>query len=109
MSDEPAPVKAAVRRSFVASIRAAGFQPIEHVGRVFKYAWSIRLIIAAAALSGCEVALPIIDEWIEIPRGIFAALSAFTSCGAFIARFVVQARVTVPSPPEEKDEHDASQ
>lgn len=59
-------------------------------GRVLRHAWSIRLIIAAGILSGCEIALPIIDQVISIPRGVFAALSGLVTCGALISRLVVQ-------------------
>jgi len=48
------------------------------------------------------VALPIIDQWIEIPRGLFAGMSAITSFAAFISRFVVQTRVSAPTPPEQE-------
>ncbi|GAJ95776.1 hypothetical protein RRH01S_13_01370 [Rhizobium rhizogenes NBRC 13257] len=35
---------------------------IPEAGRVLRRAWSIRLIAAAGILSGCEIALPIIDQ-----------------------------------------------
>ena len=58
--------------------------------RVIRRAWSIRLIVIAGILSGCEVALPIIDQVVSIPRGVFAALSGLVTCGAFVSRFVAQ-------------------
>jgi len=60
---------------------------------VLRHAWTIRLIVVAGVLSGCEVALPFIDQVVSIPRGVFAALSGLTTCGAFIARFVVQEKL----------------
>ncbi|NEI70942.1 hypothetical protein GR212_15265 [Rhizobium lusitanum] len=59
-------------------------------GRVLRHAWSIRLGILAGFLSGCEIALPIIDQAISIPRGVFAALSGLVTCGAVISRLVAQ-------------------
>ncbi|NLS19913.1 hypothetical protein HGP16_25575 [Rhizobium sp. P40RR-XXII] len=59
-------------------------------GRVLRRAWSIRLIVVAGILSGCEVALPIIDQFVTIPRGTFAALTGLVTCGALISRLVVQ-------------------
>jgi hypothetical protein len=63
---------------------------VPEAGRVLRRAWSIRLIAAAGILSGCEIALPIIDQVVTIPRGIFAALSGIVTCGALISRFVAQ-------------------
>ncbi|HEY0120672.1 MAG TPA: hypothetical protein VGC14_02735 [Rhizobium sp.] len=57
---------------------------------VLTRAWSIRLIIVAGILSGCEIALPIIDQFITIPRGTFAALTGLVTCGALISRLVAQ-------------------
>jgi len=50
--------------------------------------WSIRFIVLAGILSGCEVALPLLGHKIE--PGIFAGLSMFFTAAAFIARLVVQ-------------------
>jgi len=61
--------------------------------RVLRHAWSIRLMILAGLLSGAEIALPMLDELLPIPRGLFAALSGLASSGAFIARFVAQKAV----------------
>ena len=66
---------------------------VPNAGRVLRHAWSIRFIVIAGILSGCEIALPIIDQVVSIPRGVFAALSGLTTCGALIARFVVQEKL----------------
>ncbi|EJK83527.1 hypothetical protein [Rhizobium sp. AP16] len=63
---------------------------VPDAGRVLRRAWSIRFIVAAGILSGCEIALPIIDQVVTIPRGIFAALSGLVTCGALISRLVAQ-------------------
>lgn len=55
---------------------------------ILKKAWSIRLMIGAAILSGVEVALPFFSE--SIPRGVFAALSFVVVGAAFVARLVAQ-------------------
>ncbi len=61
--------------------------------RVLRYAWSIRLMILAGALSGLEIALPLIDEIVAIPRGVFAGLSGLTVATAFVARLIAQQSV----------------
>lgn len=50
--------------------------------------WSIRFIVLAGILSGCEVALPLLGDRIE--PGVFAGLSVFFTAAAFISRLVVQ-------------------
>lgn len=57
---------------------------------VLRRAWSVRLIVAAGILSGIEIALPLLDGYLPVPQGVFAALSALTTAGAFIARIVAQ-------------------
>ena len=61
--------------------------------QVLKHAWSIRIIILAGLLSGVEVVLPIIDGFIDIPRGVFAGASMLATAGAFVARLVAQSKV----------------
>jgi hypothetical protein len=56
--------------------------------RILKKAWSIRLMLLAGLLSGCEVILPLYSE--AIPRNIFAGLSMLAIAGGFIARLVAQ-------------------
>lgn len=63
---------------------------IDDWSRVLRKAWSIRLILLAALLSGVEVALPILDGLIEFPRGAFAAASAFVTMAALVARIIAQ-------------------
>lgn len=56
---------------------------------ILKKAWSIRFMLIAGVLSGCEVVLPIIgDRYLE--PGLLATLSFFFVCAAFIARLVAQ-------------------
>jgi hypothetical protein len=57
---------------------------------VLTKAWSVRLMVVAALLSGMEVALPFMVDIISIPRGSFAALSGITTAAAFVARLVAQ-------------------
>ncbi|WP_257625662.1 hypothetical protein [Rhizobium sp. L51/94] len=104
MPSEPQPIKGAAKRSFAASLRAFGLEPIDHFAHVFKRAMSVKLILIAAAFSGLEVALPYIDEWIVIPRGLFAAISGFTTMGACVARLTVQSKMTMPKGPEDADQ-----
>lgn len=57
---------------------------------VVKKAWSIRLIALAGLLSGVEVALPLLQDYVPIHPGIFAALSMIIVSLAFISRIVAQ-------------------
>jgi len=57
---------------------------------VLRRAWSIRLMILAGILSGIEIALPILDGFLDMPRGLFAAGSALTTAAAFVARLLAQ-------------------
>jgi hypothetical protein len=61
---------------------------------VIHYAWSIKLIVLAGVLSGAEIALPLIREVVEVPRGWFAAASFVATAGAFIARLVAQRSIS---------------
>ena len=60
---------------------------------VLQRAWSIRLMILAGLLSGVEIALPLLDGVIDIPQGVFAALSFAATAGAFVTRLIAQ---TIP-------------
>lgn len=62
--------------------------------RVLRYAWSIRLLVLAGLLSGAEIALPLIQDLLPIPRGVFAGLSAAATAGAFVARLVAQQSIS---------------
>jgi len=62
--------------------------------RVLRYAWSIRLILLAAVLSGLEIALPLLDGVIDIPRGWLAAACFAATMAALIARFIAQKSVS---------------
>jgi hypothetical protein len=62
---------------------------------VLRRAWSVRLMLVAAALSAAEVALPLIGGVLPIPPLTFAALSALTTAGALIARVVAQKDVEI--------------
>lgn len=55
---------------------------------ILRKAWSIRLMVIAAILSGIEVILPFFNE--SIPKNVFAALSFTFVAAAFIARLVAQ-------------------
>ncbi|TCR65429.1 hypothetical protein [Bosea sp. BK604] len=61
---------------------------------VLRHAWSIRLLVVAGVLSGAEVALPLLDGVLDIPEGVFAALSFLATAGAFVSRIVAQQSVS---------------
>lgn len=54
------------------------------------YAWSIRIDLVATILGLCELALPIIDEMIYIPRGTFLTLSMIVGLFSNLAQIVRQ-------------------
>ena len=55
---------------------------------VLRKAWSIRLMLLAGILTGCEAILPLYQE--AIPRGLFAILSMIAIVGGFVARLLAQ-------------------
>lgn len=57
---------------------------------VLRHAWSVRLNIIAAVLSGLEIAIMLMDGYLPIPQGLFASLAFVTSVAANISRFVAQ-------------------
>ena len=59
--------------------------------RIARRAWSIRLSIIAAMLSGAEVVLPLFIG--VLPRNLFASLSFVVVVGAAVARVVSQPRM----------------
>ena len=62
--------------------------------RVLSRAWSVRFILLAALFSGAEIALPYLDGYLPIGRGVFAALTFAATAGAFAARLVAQSSVS---------------
>ncbi|MVA98834.1 hypothetical protein GN330_16425 [Nitratireductor sp. CAU 1489] len=58
--------------------------------RVLRHAWSVRLMLLAALLSGAEIALPLLQGVLPVPPLTFAALSGLTTAAALIARFIAQ-------------------
>ncbi len=67
---------------------------------VARKAWSVRLMVLASILSGCEAVLPYAE--FVLPRGSFALLSFVIVTLALLARFVAQRDIQDAS--KEKDE-----
>lgn len=63
---------------------------IEDRRDVLRKAWSVRLMLVAGALSGAEIALPLLEGFVDMPRGAFAALSGLATAAAFVARLLAQ-------------------
>ena len=61
---------------------------------VLSRAWSVRLMVLAGLLSGVEVAMPYLEGVIDLPSGVFAALSGLVTAAALLARVVAQKGVT---------------
>lgn len=61
---------------------------------VLRRAWSVRLILLAATLSGLEVIFQVAIAFAVmpafLPAGVFAALAGLVTLAAFIARFMAQ-------------------
>lgn len=58
---------------------------------VVRKAWSVRLMVLAAILTGCEAVVTVTGvEWIPLPAWARLALVFVVISGAFIARLVVQ-------------------
>ena len=64
------------------------FKLYDNWREIVRRSWSLRFIILAGVLSGCEVALPLIGD--QFSQGTFAALSFAFVCAAFVARLVAQ-------------------
>lgn len=58
--------------------------------RVLRRAWSIRLMVLAGGLSGCEALLPLVTDSLPWPRWASALLVFAIVAGAFVARLVAQ-------------------
>lgn len=76
---------------------------VDNWRKVIKHAWSMRLMLLAGALSGAEIALPILDEFLPIPRGVFAAGSGLVTMFALVARLTAQQSLR-PREPLKDDE-----
>lgn len=57
---------------------------------VLSRAWSVRLMVLAGILSGVEVAIPYFEGLVDLPPGVFAALSGAVTACALLARIVAQ-------------------
>lgn len=67
---------------------------VENWRAVLRRAWSIKLIVLAGLLSGAEIALPLIQDLLPIPRGVFAGLSFLATAAGLVARLVAQQSVS---------------
>jgi hypothetical protein len=63
-------------------------------------AWSIRLVVLAGLLSGCEVVLPLFVD--ALPRNVFAVLSLLAAVGSAVARIIDQPKMERRSQPRAK-------
>jgi protein-S-isoprenylcysteine O-methyltransferase Ste14 len=60
--------------------------------QVIRKAWSVKFMVLAALLSGCEVAVSILQPAIteSLPPGVFASLAGLVTAGALVARVLAQ-------------------
>lgn len=61
---------------------------LTHWRYVARRAWSMRLMLLAGILTGCEAILPLYAD--ALPRGLFAAITVVVILGAMLARITVQ-------------------
>lgn len=62
--------------------------------KVLRYAWSIRFIVLAVLFSTAEVAVPMMQGYVDIPPRLFAALAGLSSGLAFLFRIKAQKEFT---------------
>lgn len=70
------------------------FALVDNWKDILRHSWTIRLIVLAAVLSGCEVALPFLEGYLPVPPRTFAVLCFIVSAAAFPARLIVQAKLS---------------
>lgn len=58
--------------------------------RILTKAWSIKFMLGAAALSGVEVVMSILQPSNTLPPGVFAALAGVVTSLALVARLLAQ-------------------
>jgi len=63
---------------------------------VLRKAWSVRLLLLAGLLSGCEAILPLVTDSLPWPRWASSLLVAGIVAGAFVARIVAQPKMDKP-------------
>lgn len=88
---------ARLRAAAAARIRAVlAFREKLHANwwQLARRAWSVRLALVAAVLSGAEVACAVFTDNPPIERGTFAVLAALVSVAAAIARLFAQSNVS---------------
>lgn len=61
---------------------------------IVKHAWSVRLIILAGLLTGLEAVVPDLPTFLNLTDRQFSALNFAVVTGAFVARLVVQKKVS---------------
>ena len=59
--------------------------------RIVKKAWSFRLVLLAAVLSGLEIVLPYMVD--KFQNGVFITLSFVVTVAALIARVIAQPKM----------------
>lgn len=57
---------------------------------ILRYAWSVRLILAAGLLAGAEAMLLVLQPVINLPMLMLACLSGVLTFGALVARLLAQ-------------------
>ena len=64
---------------------------------LIRKAWSVRLVVLSALLSGIEVVLPLFVD--SMQRNVFAVLAMLAAIGAGVARVIAQPRMERRSKP----------
>lgn len=60
--------------------------------QIIRKAWSVKFMVLAALLSGCEAAVSILQPAIaeSLPPGVFASLAGLVTAVALVARVLAQ-------------------
>lgn len=62
--------------------------------KVLRHAWSVRLIVLAGVLTGCEAILPVVPNLVQVQPGVFAALTFAVVMLALVSRFIAQQKIS---------------
>lgn len=61
---------------------------------ILKHAWSVRLIVITAILTGAEAALPFVTEFVSANPVVWALITFSVTVAALISRIVAQKDVS---------------
>ena len=69
-------------------------KPVHNWRTILRHAWSVRFMALGTLFAMLETALPLIDEIVNVPPGLFLTLTMISMAGSFVSRFIHQATVS---------------